>query len=292
MIVFPDFELQQRGNASIWISRQYADPSFLEKLRDADQLLADPRCDIVKDQRKIRVGRVSVEINGRPQVLFIKRYNRYSLRQLFVSPFVQSGALRSLRAAAILRAAEIQTPTPVAAVENREHLAITKSFFITEELSGGKTVDGYWLEELAKMTDRDAILRRRKFLLQLGLLFGTLHGKEIYHNDLKDANIMAVDARQSDSVKFFLLDLEGVKRYGKLGSDRKLKNLVQIHRTFGRHLRRSEKLMFLTAYMNETLLDNKFRRQLIQNIVRESTRIDNVKALTASSTVDAAPIRT
>jgi tRNA A-37 threonylcarbamoyl transferase component Bud32 len=289
--VFPDFERQRRGSASIWISRQYADLSFLEKLRDADQLFADPRCEIIKDQRKIRIGHVSVEINGRPQVLFIKRYNQYSLRQRFVSPFVQSGALRSLRGAAILRAANIQTPTPVAVVENRDPLAITKSFFITEEIAGGKTVDSYWLEELAKITDQGAISRRRKFLVQLGLLFGNLHGKGIYHNDLKDANILAVAERQSASVKLFLLDLEGVKRYRNLSSDRKLKNLVQINRTFGRHLRRPEKLVFLMAYMNGTLPDKKNRRHLIQNIVRESNRIDNVKILTASRTVGATPIR-
>jgi len=289
--VFPDFERQQRGSASIWISRQYADLSFLEKLRDADQLLADPRCEIIKDQRKIRIGRVSVEINGRPQVLFIKRYNQYSLRQRFVSPFVQSGALRSLRGAAILRAANIETPTPVAVVENRDCLAITKSFFITEELAGGKTVDGYWLEDLAKITGQGAISRRRKFLVQLGLLFGNLHGKGIYHNDLKDANILAVAERQSASVKLVLLDLEGVKRYGKLSSDRKLKNLVQINRTFGRHLRRSDKFLFFMAYMNGTLLDKETRRHLIQNIVRESTRIDKVKILTATRTADATPIR-
>ena len=289
--MFPDFQLQQRGSASIWISRQYVDLSFLDMLRDADQLFADPNCEIVKDQRKIKVGRLSLEINGRPQVLFIKRYNRYSLHQRFVSPFIQSGALRSLRGAEILRAADIQTATPVAAVENREHLAVSKSFFITEELSGGKTVDAYWLEELAKITDRVAMKRRRKFLMQLGHLFGTLHGKEIYHNDLKDANILAVAKRDSDSVKLFLLDLEGVKRYGKLSSDRKLKNLVQINRTFGRYLRRPDKLLFLMAYMNGTFLDKKIRRHLIQSIARESARIDNAKAINAAKTVDVTPIR-
>ena len=289
--MFPDFQLHQRGSALIWISRQYVDLTFLDMLRDADQLFADPHCEIIKDQRKIKVGRLSLEINGRPQVLFIKRYNRYSLHQRFVSPFIQSGALRSLRGAEILRAADIPSATPVAAVENREHLAVSKSFFITEELSGGKTVDTYWLEELAKITDRDAIKQRRKFLGQLGDLFGTLHGKGIYHNDLKDANILAVAERQSDSFKFFLLDLEGVKRYGKLSSDRKLKNLVQINRTFGRYLRRPEKLLFLLAYMNGTFLDKKIRHRLIQSIAHESARIDNAKAITAARTEDVTPIR-
>jgi serine/threonine protein kinase len=291
LIVFPDFQLQQRGSTSIWISRQYVDLSFLEMLRDADQLFADPRCEIIKDQRKIKVGRLSLEINGRPQVLFIKRYNRYSLRQRFVSPFVQSGALRSLRGAEILRAADIQIPTPVAAVENRDHLAVSKSFFITEELSGGKTVDAYWLEELAKIYDRVAMMRRRKFLVQLGHLFGTLHGKGIYHNDLKDANILAVAEHQSDSVKLFLLDLEGVKRYGRLSSDRRLKNLVQINRTFGRYLRRPEKLLFLLAYMNGSFVDKQIRHHLIQRIARESARIDNAKAINAARTIDVTPIR-
>src|SRR5258706_4173786 len=141
------------------------------------------------------------------------------------------------------------------------------------------------------MTDRDAMMRRRKFLVQLGHLFGTLHGKGIYHNDLKDANILAVAERQSDSVKLCLLDLDGVKRYGKLSSDRKLKNLVQINRTLGRYLRRPDKLLFLLAYMNGTFLDKKIRHRLIQSIARESARIDNAKAINAAKTVDVTPIR-
>ncbi|HWH77266.1 MAG TPA: hypothetical protein VNT76_07830, partial [Candidatus Binatus sp.] len=127
--MFPDFVLQRRGDASIWIARQYADSHLAEMLHDADQLFADPSCQIIKDQTKIKVARLPMKMDGQAQMLFIKRYNMYSLRHQMASPFVQSGAFRSLRGAAILRAADIQTPVPVAAVENRRHFKLCKSFF-------------------------------------------------------------------------------------------------------------------------------------------------------------------
>jgi serine/threonine protein kinase len=281
--VLPDFERHQRGSATIWLSRRYAEQPFLDILRDADQLFANPDCQIIKDQKKIKVGRLAVTVAGRRQMLFIKRYNAYALRRRFVSPFVQSGAFRALGGASILNAAEIPSATPVAAVEHRNRLAIVKSFFITEELIGGKTVDTYWQENLSASAGPAIACRRRGFLSQLGKLFRALHDEQIYHNDLKDANILAVPDDHAGGVKLFLLDLEGVKRYGKLVSGRKLKNLVQINRTLGRYLRHPDKLVFLKAYMNQSFRDRNVRRRLVRSVLRESARIDSGKAGNAAA---------
>ena len=275
--VLADFVLQQRAGASLWVARKYAKQGFMDRLVDADGLFADPSCQVIKDQRKIKVARLVVDIDGKFQGLFVKRYNMFSLRHKLVSGLVHSGALRALRGAAILREAGIETATPVAAVENRKRGSLDKSFYITEELSGGKTVDAYWCEILSPLGGADGRARRRKCLTQLAQLFRQLHERAVYNNDLKDANILALSDQPGGVLRLYLLDLEGVRRYSKLNTQRKIKNLVQINRTLGKYLRVSEKLIFLKSYLDRSYNDRKVRRQFIAVVNRESVRLDATK---------------
>lgn len=277
--MLPDFIQHTRGNASIWIDRKLADPAFVNRLADADQLFREPTCQIIKDQKKIKVGRLTVQIAGSPRAIYIKRYNAFSLRFKLASPFVHSGAFRALQGAAILHEAKVPTAVPVAAVENRVRRALTKSFFISEEIVSGKTVDAYWHDELKTLNGRQGFELRRRFLAGLAQLFYALHAQDIYHNDLKDANILAVAKGLEKSASFFLLDLEGVRQYSPLSERRRLKNLVQLHRTLGRYLRRTDKLIFLKGYLGPLFSQQRVRRRLIENVLRESKRLDGTKAV-------------
>jgi tRNA A-37 threonylcarbamoyl transferase component Bud32 len=283
--VFPDFIQFTRGHASIWIDQRLADGAFIDRLADADQFFREPSCQVIKDQRKIKVGRLTLEIAGAPHCIYIKRYNAFSLRYRLASPFIRSGAFRALQGAAILRAANIPTAIPIAAVETRVRRTIAKSFFITEAIAHGKTVDDYWREELGGLSGAEGFQLRRAFLKSLAQLFHNLHRQGIYHNDLKDANILAVRKASKGAVGFFLLDLEGVKRYAPLSEKRRIKNLVQLHRTLGRTLRRTDKLIFLQHYLGAAFADRETHRRLIARLLRSSRRLDAVKARPAGARV-------
>ena len=276
--MFPDFIFFQRGGAAIWVDRECSEPTFVERLTDADRLLAQSDCQIVKDQKKIRIGRLTLAIAGRPRTIFVKRYNAFSLRYRLASPFTYSGAFRSLRGAAILRAAEIPCARPIAAVENRQGGALTKSFFLAEEVTGGETVDAHWRGHLQSLTGHGSIASRRRFLAALAHLFKTLHGASIYHNDLKDANILAVCDGRQNGLRFVLLDLDGVARLGRLSPRRRVKNLMQLNRTLGRYLRRPEKMFFLKSYLGSAFGERSQRRELMERVLSESRRVDRLMA--------------
>jgi tRNA A-37 threonylcarbamoyl transferase component Bud32 len=277
----PDFIFRQRGDAAIWLNVGYDDDAFVERLRDADGLFADTGCQIVKDEMKTKVGRLSLSVAGATRSLFVKRYNAFSLRHKLASPFVHSGAFRSLRGAAILGAANIACARPVAAVENRRAGALMKCFFITEEITGGMTVDARWRQQLRDLAGQQGVLSRRSFLAQLARLFNCLHAAGIYHNDLKDANILAVSGGSATLFQFALLDLDGVASKGRLNARRKIKNLVQINRTLGRHLRRSDKLFFLKSYLGAAFAERRARRELMVSVLQESDSVDRRKACRA-----------
>jgi Lipopolysaccharide kinase (Kdo/WaaP) family len=282
--VFAEFTREIRGNTSIWIERKLVGSTLVDRLADPDRLLSDRACEIIKDQKKITVGRVSLGGVFVPCTIYVKRYNVFSLRHRLVSPFIMSGALRALHGATVLRRCNIPSAVPLAAVERRYWGVLAKSFFISEEITGGKTVDAYWRDDLQFLPGAAGVRQRRDFLVRLGQLFQMLHGHEIYHNDLKDANILAAPRKQATA--FFLLDLEGVRQYVRLSKKRRLKNLVQLHRTLGRYLRGPDKLVVLKHYLGNSFAERSIRRQWIKNILRQSDRLNRAKAASAQIAVN------
>jgi serine/threonine protein kinase len=274
---FPDFVQTKRGRASIWLRRELARPAMIELFCDIDRLFERPDCIIVKDQRKIKVGRVSVECDGAKAVVYIKRYNVFSLRYRVQSFLSHSGAAKSLRGAKILEAVGVCTARPFAAVEHRCGGLLLKSFFVSEDIEGGKTLDAFWQEELAPLPGREGERRRRLFLQTLARLFSCLHAHDVYHNDLKDANILIAPKPGTAEDAFFLLDLDGVRRYPQLSRRRRVKNLVQLNRTFGKYLRRTELLFFLNCYLSGTTKDRAARKRWAEDVFRRSIHVDRVK---------------
>jgi len=113
----------------------------------------------------------------------------------------------------------------------------------------------------------------------MGGLFRTLHRQGVYHNDLKDANILAAPARDGASVDLYLLDLEGVRQYRSLSESRRIKNLVQLNRTLGRHLSRTQRMMLLRAYLARSFGDRRLRRRWIAKVILASNHLDASKAV-------------
>jgi hypothetical protein len=265
-----DFRFQKLGDTGIWLAQHLADDGFVKAIRDPDEFFARADCTIIKDQLKIKVGRVRVDIDHTSTGVFIKRYNAYSWRYRVKSLFCSSGAVRSLSGAILLSRAGVLVGRPLAAVESRRWGILRKSFLLTQEV-GGKTVDAYWRENLALL--REDRTRRRRFLTNLADLFRGLHEKSIYHNDLKDANILVKSSARSGE-SFCLLDLEGVRRCRYLSRRRRVKNLVQLNHTFGKHLRWSEKLHFLKSYLGTSSPKRREIRRWVKNIIAETQRRD------------------
>ena len=249
---------------------------MLDSLTDADRLLDTSDCDIVKDQKKVKVGRVSLNW-GEVKVVYIKRYNAFSLRYRLQSIIACSGAERSLRGAALLSAIGVPIARPVAVIEHRNAGMLVKSFYVSDEVKGGKTADAFWREDLKKITGVEGVRCRRRFLRKLAELFSRLHEHHVYHNDLKDANIIVAPGSDNAPGSLYLLDLEGVRRYARLSRGRHVKNLVQLNRTLGRYLRRSELLFFLHCYLSGNTDGRGGIKAWAKDILKRSERLDRIK---------------
>jgi len=264
----------RNGSSSLWISRSLDAQSALRLFTDPDALFSRPQCKLIKDQRKIKVGRVPLEMGDGFGRVYLKRYNAFSWRYRFVSLLVSSAALRSWAGAGILMGADFRTGKPVAAVECRSWGMLTKSFYIAEEIPSGSTVNGHWREKLKDLKGAEGFRQRRIFLGALAALFRSLHAMGIYHNDLKDANIFVCRDENIQEDSFYLLDLEGIRRFRHLGERRRVKNLVQLNRTMGRTLSNTNKIYFLKIYLGKIFSDGKIKREWIRRIIKVSERED------------------
>ncbi len=269
--MLPDFVLLRHRATSLWIDAKFNKPAVIDLIWDPDRFFSDERCVVVKDQKKIKVARVPVEMSGVLYPIFIKRYNAFSLRSRLLSILTQSGAFRSLEGAAILQNAGFATAKPIAALELRRCGVVLKSFYLSEEIAGGKTADTYWREDLT-LAQPQRFRHRRRFISGLALTFQALHRHGVYHNDLKDANIMVVAEKNAEL--FYLLDLEGTRRYSDLNLRRKIKNIVQLNHTLGRLLRRTEKMYFLKVYLDSSFASKPIKRRWLTAVLEQSRRRD------------------
>jgi len=277
-----EFVLERRGSLSLHVVRTLNKDLMRNLAPDPDHLFDQPGCEIIKDQKKIKVARVKIEFQGNVKGVYLKRYNAFSWRYRFGSLFQESGALKSLNGAAILSESGIRTARPLAAVDSRSWGMLNRSFFISEEVENGKTADAYWREEILTIKGKEGRRRRKRFLQGIGELFRCLHQQDVYHNDLKDANILVRPDFSTAGEHFYLLDLEGIRRYRKLNRRRQTKNLVQLNRTLGKYLRATEKLRFLESYLGPLFSNRIDKRDWVASVLKQSGRLERLRNIEVS----------
>lgn len=277
MLRFPDLLFQKVGESTIWADSSLVATIGWEAIAAADRMFDRADCELIKDQHKIKVGRIVLDFGGTPTGIYIKRYNAFSARYRIASLFIRSGAVKSLKGAEVLSQAGISTGRPLAAVESRSWGMLEKSFFFSQEIPRGKTVDAYWRESLMPVGGVQGFRYRRNFLKALGSLFRQLHAAGVYHNDLKDANII-VSSNSVGDERLVLLDLEGVRSCWYLTRRRRVKNLVQLNRTLGKFLTKSEKLYFLSRYFKSTMTLKRRKKKWVGRILLATKRADRRSA--------------
>lgn len=281
----PDIVLEKRGSLSMHLVRSFAIDLMPYIAADPDRFFDLPGCEVIKDQKKTKVARAKLKIQGDLKTIYLKRYNTFSWRRRLGSLFQVSRGLKSLNGAAILSEAGIPTPRPLAAVDSRSWGMLDKSFYLSEEIKEGKTADAYWREQLLPMEGLEGMRRRQLFLGGIGELFRSLHAQNVYHNDLKDANILVSSDSSVGCEHYYLLDLEGIRRYRKLNRRRQTKNLVQLNRTLGKYLRATDKLRFLKSYLGPSFSDRINKRDWSVKILQQSGRLDRRRHIEISPMV-------
>jgi tRNA A-37 threonylcarbamoyl transferase component Bud32 len=142
---------------------------------------------------------VRLEINGHAVV--VKRYNRGGFWRHLKRCWRMSRARKAWLNGYHLRALGIDTPRPLAFIEERRGLLCDRSWLVTEYVDGGNI-----LELMARHEEDQPPAAVGNALKRL---FASLRRERITHGDMKGTNLIWQDS------KIWLIDLDGMKVHRK-----------------------------------------------------------------------------
>lgn len=178
-----------------------------------------------------------------------------------------SPARRAWKGAHRLRLLGFPAPRPLAVLERRAAGLVWECVYVSAELPYPR-LDTYW----RKRAPHWSVAQRRRFIRALATYVRCFHATGLYTGDLRDANLLVAEA-DPQHWRFCLVDLDRIRRPFVVSRRRRFRNLVQLDRTAGRVVRRTERLAFLYEYLGGRPSVRK-RRAILRRLARVRARKD------------------
>ena len=204
---------------------------------DADLWLAAPETVLWKQRRRKTVGLVRA---GSGEWVF-KRFRDTAPRHCLEVLALGSSAASVWNAARLLGEQGFRTPE-YAAVLERKRLGLALESCAIARRVVGPALSTAWLESPPA--------RRAELAHAFALYLRALHAAGIYVQDLRPANLIVP---LGEPLAFVLIDMDRVRRWPRLSWARRVKNLVQVHRSLRAHASQADELRFLRTYLGEEL---------------------------------------
>jgi hypothetical protein len=170
------------------------EPRWREIAERAEELMKGPGFRPVKSEGR-KVAGVLTLADG--SSVFLKKSQSSSWLRGIVMPLAGSPAIRALRGAALLDAAEIPHPRPLAASQAvGRGGAVRASYLVSEALLKGETLSEFALGP-GEIKGRDA-RRRRRILDTVAREVRRLHDAGLYTRDLQETNVMVAEGRAAN----------------------------------------------------------------------------------------------
>jgi serine/threonine protein kinase len=199
------------------IHPDFRNPDFLEAIMDCRSLLSHPSCEMLLDSRN-RVGSVELPVGQtRKRQVVIKEFRTVGVDKLKTA-FFPSKAVKAWRGASALFLKGLDTPCPVAFLEEKEGAFVEQSFFLSEKIGEA--------EEIRHLFPELKTDELKKFLVSLADYLSRCHDEGILHRDLSDGNILV--QRKEGKRRFYLIDTNRIKIRRKIGPLRRVKSLIRL----------------------------------------------------------------
>ncbi|HNR13893.1 MAG TPA: lipopolysaccharide kinase InaA family protein [Thermodesulfobacteriota bacterium] len=170
-----------------------------------------------------------------------------------------------------LKLRSIPTPEPFALVEQKRGLLSHWSLLISEDLSRFPRVDYYILDAYHhRAPSADLFVTKRRFIESFAAAIRSLHDKKIYLGDLKAPNILVERALQE--WVFYFVDTDRVTFEQPVSLRRIVKNFAQLHTSIPWCMTRTDRLRFLVAYLGRDRFRMRYKKAIIRNVLRESSK--------------------
>lgn len=192
--------------------------------------------------------------------VYLKQFLDRNRTDRFKNLFRRHRAVRALGNDLMLRKAGFSAPQPVIFGYRAGWLTPRNYFYVTRALQGYRDL-------YTTMTDFSASSpsRRNRLIQCLATTIGRLHKAGFFHGDLRPGNVMI---RDDDSPDIALLDNERTRRYRRLPTHQRVKNLTQLNMLLSPHVKVRHRLYFFAIYCRVANINN--RRKLLAQVVAKT----------------------
>ncbi len=237
------FVSRELGGTEIHIKRQWSDAFGMQGLlTDPDACLDREKAAVMKDGNTVKAAIAELGDGTR---LFVKRYNRKGLLHTLKNVPRTSRAKRVFE---LLYGAELrglQTPRPVALIEERRLRVLRRSYVITEFIEDAVQLAHFPGGAFSGL-DKE---RRERLMAAVGRVIGTMHARGFYHGDLKWNNIL-VKASGDGGPVVYIIDFDGSRLKAVLDTSECLRDLERFMRDIdGSKTSAEERDGFLYGYL-------------------------------------------
>ncbi|MHC4168023.1 MAG: lipopolysaccharide kinase InaA family protein [Planctomycetota bacterium] len=216
------------------------------------------------------VFRGGITFDGADHVLYMKKHLCRSVLDSVKHIFRPSRARRAFNASLMLRQNGIDAPDVMGLFERRFGPFCADNSLLTEEVEGGRSMVDV-LNGLRRDTGAGALARRRSLIRAFAETVGRMHARGIFHGDLRLGNVLVV--QNGASLRFFFIDNERTKKFHRLPSRLRLKNLVQVN-LFIHGITDTDRLRFFRAYLAvEPSIQRHYRRWAEKVIAKTNERL-------------------
>ena len=241
-----DLTMVQAGGVR-WTVRRSVAPAWLDEvLAGPDRFLAD-RALVIADSDLVTLARIP-PLNPPGVPLVLRRLNYGRARHRWRDVFRPTRAERSFWHGLSLERAGVATPRVLAVGVRRFLRWPRQAYLITEWLPGAIT--------LHDLLTRDRRLPRAQ-VQQLADLLARLHNHGLSHRDLKSSNVLF-----DDRLRPHLIDLDGVRPFGRPGEKRAVMDLTRFAWEFVKYPRllKWDGRRFLDRYCRQRRMEEARRR--------------------------------
>lgn len=242
--------------------------------------------DCIEGHRRVLSERPSAALKNAPETavtvvrlpgrcaVCVKEFRFRGWVRALKSVFRRSQGLRTFLNGTKLIDAGVGAALPIALVRERRCGVVRTEWVVMEYLADAVELDRYLVSRIAAGWSTD---ERRSLALSFGRFIGAMHGRGIYHSDLKTCNILVSDSAPADSngedpssrrTRFSLLDYDDVTLSALVNDRRKVKNLTQIFLSTPIAVKAADRLRFFREYTLHAGINRKRRRLIAQRVLQ------------------------
>jgi len=261
------FEKIRQNNCTLYVRHSFLNHGLVRVLlAGRDKWPGQYEFKTLPSSEHSRVHKFIVSVDDADREVYVKQYPHKSilhfLKCLF---FYGSPARQAFNAELMLEENGFDVADMVAMGECHAGFIKTKSFLATLGIENAKSVRKHILE-----TREIQLADWRKFIRDFGQTIGRMHARGIFHGDLRLGNILA---RRDDNLwRFFFIDNERTRKFGKLPFTYRLKNLVQLNMGPYGIMSGTDRMRFFTAYLSENRMSKKTAKILLRATLRKTAR--------------------